>query len=78
MSALGEALKGIKQLLLIQKQVEDLEQAAEIQAGALRELGRDVIAIDRRVARIEGVMEGYGRAATQAAPASRQKRLPKE
>ncbi len=77
MSALGEALKGIKQLLLIQKQVEDLEQASEIQAAALRELGRDVIAIDRRVARIEGVMEGYGRAAAQAGPAPRQKRLSK-
>jgi hypothetical protein len=77
-SALGEALKGIKQLLLIQKQVEDLEQATEVQASALRDLGRDVIAIDRRVARIEGVMEGYGRATAQAAPRSRQKRLPKE
>lgn len=77
MSALGEALKGIKQLLLIQKQVEDLEQASEIQAAALRELGRDVIAIDRRVARIEGVMEGYGRAAAQAGRAPRQKRLSK-
>jgi hypothetical protein len=56
-SALGEALKGVKQLLLIQKQVEDLEQASELQAAALRDLAKDVISIDKRVVRIETMVE---------------------
>ena len=72
MSALGEALKGIKQLLLIQKQVEDLERGAEAHASALRDLARDVIAIDKRVVRIETMVEV---AATRGA--SRAPRLPK-
>lgn len=72
MSALGEALKGIKQLLLIQKQVEDLEHASEQQAAALRELARDVISIDKRVVRIETMAEV---AATRGA--ARAPRLPK-
>lgn len=72
MSALSDALNGIKQLLLIQKQVEDLERATEVQAAALRDLGRDVIAIDKRVVRIETMVEV---AATRGA--SRAPRLPK-
>ena len=61
MSTLGEALKGVKQLLLIQKQVEDLEHASEVQATALRDLAKDVIAIDKRVVRIETMIEMSGR-----------------
>ena len=61
MSTLGEALKGVKQLLLIQKQVEDLEQASEVQASALRDLAKDVIEIDKRVVRIETMVEVAGR-----------------
>ena len=57
MSAFGDALHGIKQLLLIQKQVEDLEKAAEIQANAMRELGRDLVTLDKRVVRIETMVE---------------------
>ena len=72
MSTLTEALKGIKQLMLLQKQVEDLERGAEGQAAALRDLARDVIAIDKRVVRIETMVEV---AATRGAP--RTPRLPK-
>lgn len=57
MSAVGDALKGIKQLLLIQRQVEDLEKAAELQANALRDLGRDMVNLDKRVVRIETMIE---------------------
>lgn len=73
MSGLGEALKGIKQLLLIQKQIEDLEQASEVQAGALRDLAKDMIAIDKRVVRLETIVEV---AATRASSSTR--RLPKQ
>jgi hypothetical protein len=72
MSALGEALKGIKQLLLIQKQVEDLEEASESQAGALRDLAKDVIAIDKRLIRLETMVE-----VAAARAGSPSKRLPK-
>ena len=72
MSAVGDALSGIKQILLIQKQVEDLESAAEVQARALHEMGRDVIAIDKRVVRIETMVE-----LSTARAAPRQPRLPK-
>jgi hypothetical protein len=68
MSTLGEALKGVKQLLLIQKQVEDLEQASEVQANALRDLAKDVIEIDKRVVRIETMVEMAGGSAARAAP----------
>lgn len=62
MSAVGDALKGIKQLLLIQRQVEDLEKAAEVQANALRDLGRDMVNMDKRVVRIETMIEMSDRA----------------
>ena len=73
MSGLGEALKGIKQLLLIQKQVEDLEKASEVQAGAFRDLAKDMIAIDKRVVRLETMVEV---GATRASSSTR--RLPKQ
>jgi hypothetical protein len=72
-SALRDALKGIKQVLLIQKQVEDLERASEVHASALRDLARDVIAIDKRVVRIATMAEV---AAAQAGSSAR--RLPKK
>jgi hypothetical protein len=72
-SALGEALKGVKQLLLIQKQVEDLEHASEVQAGALRELAKDVIAIDKRLVRLETMVE-----VATARAGSSNRRLPKQ
>ena len=71
MSALGEALKGIKELLLLQSQVQNLERAIENRSEAMKLLGRDLIDVDRPVARIEGVMEG----ASRASPAPRRPRL---
>jgi hypothetical protein len=70
-SALGEALKGIKELLLLQAQVQNLERAVENQSDAMKQLGRDLIDVDRRVTRIEGVMEGVAR----ASPTPRRPRL---
>lgn len=78
MGAVGDILAGIKQVILLQENVARLQKDIEDLArdvGRIRDYAGD---IDRRVARIEGVMEGYGRAAVQARPAARQKRLPKE
>ena len=75
MSALGEAMKAVKDVLLMQANIERLDQDFNRLGQDVRDLKLVVVDVDRRVARIEGVMEGYGRAA--AAP-SRQRRLPKE
>jgi hypothetical protein len=75
MGTVSDILTGIKQVILLQENVERLRRDVE---GLARDVGRirDYAGdIDRRVARIEGVMEGYGRA-TAAQPA-RQRRLPK-
>jgi hypothetical protein len=73
MGTVSDILTGIKQVILLQENVERLRRDVERLArdvGRIRDYAGD---IDRRVARIEGVMEGYGRAT--AAP--RQRRLPK-
>ena len=75
MSALGEALKGIKELLLLQAQVQNLERAVDGQNDAMKQLARDLIAVDRRVTRIEGVMEGVARASP---PTARSRQLPRK
>ena len=77
MGAVGDVLAGIKQVILLQENIERLQRDMENLArdvGRIRDYAGE---IDRRVARIEGVMEGYGRAAAQA-PVPRQKRLPKK
>jgi archaellum component FlaC len=75
MGTVSDILAGIKQVILLQENVDRLRRDVEVLArdvGRIRDYAGD---IDRRVARIEGVMEGYGRA-TAARP-SRQPRLPK-
>ena len=75
MGTVSDILTGIKQVILLQENVERLRRDVE---GLARDVGRirDYAGdIDRRVARIEGVMEGFGRAT--AAQPSRQRRLPK-
>jgi hypothetical protein len=79
MGTVGDILAGVKQVLLLQEHVERLQKDMEGVANDVRRIRDYAGEIDRRVARIEGVMEGYGRAASQAgATAPRQKRLPKE
>jgi hypothetical protein len=75
MGAIGDILAGVKQVILLQENVDRLQRDVE---GLARDVGRirDYAGdIDRRVARIEGVMEGYGRA---AAASPRQRSLPKK
>lgn len=70
MSTLGDALKGLKQVLLLQEQVGHLERSAERQRDEIKALGRDLISLDKRVVRIEAMIEfATARAASPANPA---------
>jgi hypothetical protein len=77
MGTVGEILAGVKQVILLQENVERLQKDVEGLADDVRRLRDYSGDVANRVARIEGVMEGYGRAATQRPPEPRQKRLPK-
>jgi hypothetical protein len=57
MSAINDALKGIKQLLTMQLQIEALEDAAKVQRSDFKALAIDLIALDKRVVRIETMVE---------------------
>jgi len=76
MGAVGDILSGIRQVILLQENVGRLQKDVETLAADVRRVRDYAGEIDKRVARIEGVMEGYGRAT--AAQPSRQRRLPKE
>ncbi len=65
MSALSDALRSIKQVLLLQDQVRRLEQVGEKQAVALGRLADDLIGLDKRVVRIETMVEMAGRSNAQ-------------
>ena len=75
MGAVGDILAGIKQIVLLQENVSRLQRDVENLAQDVRRVRDYAGDVDKRVARIEGVMEGYGRA-SQNAP-TRQRRLPK-
>lgn len=68
MSAVGDILSGIKQVILLQENVSRLQRDVENLAQDVRRIRDYAGEIDKRVARIEGVMEGYDRASR---PASR-------
>jgi hypothetical protein len=74
MGAVGDLLAGIKQVILLQENVARLQRDVENLAHDVRRVRDYAGNIDQRVARIEGVMEGYGRAAATAP----QPRLPKK
>ena len=76
MSSRGDAFAALKNVMLLHGRLEGVQKEVERLSDDLKGLNRYAVEIDRRVARIEGVMEGYGRAA--AARPSRQRRLPKE
>lgn len=79
MSSLGDAFAALKNVMLLHERLEGVQKDIERLTGDVKDLNRYAVEIDKRVARIEGVMEGYGRAAAQAtASKPRQKRLPKE
>jgi hypothetical protein len=74
-SAFGDALGAIKSVLVMETRLERMDRDVERLGGDLAGLREAIGAVDRRVTRIEGVMEGYGRA-TASAP--RQPRLPRK
>ena len=57
MSTLGDALKGIKQLLLLEEQVRQIEMLNDRQNAAIADVVRDHVALDKRVVRIETLVE---------------------
>jgi len=74
MGAVADILSGIKQVILLQENVSRLQREVETLAQDVRRVRDYAGEIDKRVARIEGVMEGYQRAS--AAP--RRPRLTKK
>ena len=74
MSSLGDAFAALKNVMLLHERLEGVQKDVERLSDDVKGLGRYAVEIDRRVARIEGVMEGYERAST----ATRRPRLPKK
>jgi archaellum component FlaC len=74
MGAVGDILSGIRQVILLQENVGRLQRDVEGLAQDVRRIRDYAAEIDKRVARIEGVMEGVARAATPG----RSPRLPKK
>lgn len=58
MSTISDALKGIRELLLIQADVRALEKAVDAQGESIKQIARDLIEVDRRVSHFEGMVRG--------------------
>lgn len=65
MSTVSDALNGVRRLLLMQENINQLERTSDRQIDALQKLTDDVIALDKRVVRIETMIEIGGRQSTQ-------------
>jgi archaellum component FlaC len=64
MGAVADILAGIKQVILLQENITRLQRDVENLAQDVRRVRDYAGEIDKRVARIEGVMEGVARAST--------------
>ena len=71
MSAVANAFVALKNVMLLHERVDRLQKELEGLARSQDQLGAAMVAIDRRVARLEGFVEG-------AAAASGRAQLPKE
>lgn len=58
MSTLTDALRGVRDLLLLQAQVKNLEKAVEGQGDLMRQMARDLIDVDKRLSHVEGMIRG--------------------
>src|SRR5438270_456945 len=67
----GDFLSGIRQVILLQENVARLERDVQALAQDVRRIRDYSGEIDKRVARIEGVMEGVARASTPTKPVRR-------
>ena len=57
MSSLADAIKAIRDVLLLQSQVARLEDLLDESNEELKRIARDVLEIDKRVVRIEAMIE---------------------
>lgn len=78
MSSTEKIFGVVKSVMLMHERFDGLDQRVNRLDGDLTDLSRSHAELAQRVARIEGVMEGYGRAVSQSTARPRQKRLPKE
>ena len=69
MSAFGDAYKAIESVILLRSRVETLERAIERVADDVKQDGRDLLDHERRLIRIETMIEMSG---------NRQSRLPEQ
>ena len=74
MSSVGDAFAALKNVMLLHERMERVQKDVERLTDDLKDTSRWVAEIDRRVARIEGVMEGFQRASAT----TRRPRLPKK
>ncbi|CAN5222807.1 hypothetical protein BH10PSE12_BH10PSE12_21610 [soil metagenome] len=58
MSGLGEAFLALKNVMLLHERVERLQKEIEGLAGNQKDMNRAVTDIDKRLARLEGFIEG--------------------
>ena len=57
MSTFGNAVKGIRDILLLQRDVQDLERVVSGQRGEIDRLTDQVIDLDKRLYAVERIME---------------------
>ena len=57
MSGIGDTLKGIRDLLLLQRDVRDLEEAVEGQREDIHQLTGKVTDLDKRLYAVERIMD---------------------
>lgn len=74
MSGLGDAFAALKNVMLLHERMEGVQKEVERLTGDVRDASKWIADIDRRVARIEGVMEGVERASST----TRRPRLPRK
>lgn len=75
MSTLSDAFAALKNVILMQDKLERMQKEIESTAADLRGLKDYAVDIDKRVARIEGVMEGVARASASTA---KPRRIPRK
>ena len=65
MSAFGDAYKAIESVILLRSRVEALERSLEKIVEDIKQEGRDLLDHERRLIRIETMIEMSGRSLTQ-------------
>ena len=61
MSAFGDAYKAIESVILLRSRVENLERALDRLADDVKQDGRDLLDHERRLIRLETIVEMSGR-----------------